>query len=123
MTFDYQEPNVPSRAINTIDDLKSALIWLGVGAGQSSYIGRVNSAGAVISLPPGWTSTRNGVGDYTITHNLGSAAYIALLQPDAVAVVPVINTRGSNSLRATFFSTAASLTDTAFDFQIIMDSN
>jgi hypothetical protein len=123
MNHSYQEPNISSRTINSIDDLKSALAWLGVGASSSSYIGRVDSAGVAVSLPAGWTSARNGTGDYTITHNLGSAAYIVLLQSDGAASVPVIHTRGSNSLRTTFFSLAASLTDTSFDFQIIIDDN
>lgn len=43
-----------------------------------AYAGLVNSDGSAISLPSGWSSTRNSVGNYTVTHNLGQAGYVVI---------------------------------------------
>jgi len=43
------------------------------------YGGKVNDNGDAIYLPAGWTSTRTGTGEYTVTHNLGTTAYAVLL--------------------------------------------
>lgn len=36
------------------------------------FTGIVDSTGAAVSLPPGWSSVRNSAGSYTITHNLNT---------------------------------------------------
>lgn len=46
-----------------------------------TFTGIVSSLGVGVILPSGWTSVQNGVGDYTITHNLNSASYTALVTP------------------------------------------
>jgi hypothetical protein len=40
---------------------------------QRRFEGRVDSAGAAVRLPAGWSCTRNSTGVYTVTHNLGLA--------------------------------------------------
>ena len=33
------------------------------------------SSGVAVFLPAGWTSVKNGAGNYTVTHNLGTTRY------------------------------------------------
>lgn len=61
---------------NLIDGTKSL-------PGATAYAGYLNNGTAVL-LPTGWTSGKNGTGDYTVTHNLGTTNY-------AVAVTAVAN--------------------------------
>lgn len=41
------------------------------GGSASIYSGIIDSGGATGSLPPGWSVSALGVGDYVVTHNLG----------------------------------------------------
>ncbi|MGE0289643.1 MAG: hypothetical protein AB7I42_25855, partial [Bradyrhizobium sp.] len=42
------------------------------------YAGTVTSSGTVVALPTGWSSSRTGTGQYTVTHNLGAASYVVV---------------------------------------------
>lgn len=57
-----------------------------------------NGSAALSRLPTGWTLTRNGVGDYTLTHNLGTTSY---------AVVATIQGIIANNRQAGITSTGA----------------
>lgn len=49
-----------------------------IGGIKATYAGSVNSGGTAIALPAGWSSVKNSTGDYSVTHNLGITAYIAV---------------------------------------------
>ena len=42
------------------------------------YHGRVDTSGSADRLPSGWTSTKDAVGEYTVTHNLGTSNYTVI---------------------------------------------
>lgn len=49
-----------------------------------SFGGQVASDGTATALPTGWTSSKPGTGQYTVTHNLGTTSYgVAALAIDA----------------------------------------
>jgi hypothetical protein len=60
-------------AIQTQLEAKQTAIDALINNGDTIYRGFVSSAGVGYGLPTGWTATRNGTGDYTVTHNLGLA--------------------------------------------------
>lgn len=51
----------------------------GFGGGSTGFGGRLNADGTAVSLPSGWTPTKTGTGQYTITHNLGHTDYVVML--------------------------------------------
>lgn len=79
-------PTAPTAAPGTNDATiaSTAYVQAAIALGIT-YGGKVNSAGAAIALPAGWTSTRIGAGRYTITHNIGVT----------LAAVPTVNMAGS----------------------------
>lgn len=40
-----------------------------------TYAGEIGSDGTVGLLPQGWTAVKNGIGDFSIFHNLGTTLY------------------------------------------------
>lgn len=84
--------------------------------GSVVYAGAVNSDGTTNHLPSGWTSSRTGVGQYTVTHNLGSALYSAPAIASGATAFPKFNAVNINDVQYVFLNDAASLTDTKFFF-------
>lgn len=79
------------------------------------FWGTVASDGTAGTLPSGWTSVRNSVGNYTVTHNLGVANGVVVTSKLDI-VMAVMNTMGINSFNVIFYNTAPTQTDTAFVF-------
>lgn len=84
-----------------------------------SYAGYVNLDGTAGNLPAGWTSSRTGTGQYTITHNLGTANYSALAMAVAAVAFCKFNSVNANDVQYVFLSDGGSLTDTKFYFILI----
>ena len=83
---------------------------------DNTFSGTVDSTGAAISLPSGWSSSKSATGTYTITHNLGTTAYTVVATPESTR-------RFADALRDTntmnfylYNSTSDSLADTQFGF-------
>lgn len=87
------------------------------------FHGRINSNGTAARLPPGWSSARESVGVYTITHNLSVANFtVGLTLADAsfgevktsskTATLFYVQTANSGSTIAI---------DLAFNFNLILD--
>ena len=117
--------------IDLIGDQLSTLIQAGTGVtvtnngtsgvtiSGSSFSGYINSDGTAGHLPSGWSSSRSGVGQYTITHNLGTSNYTTLAIPVGANDIVKINSVGTNSVSLVFLdSKTQSLTDNQFYFTI-----
>jgi len=68
-------------AINTVSFLVGAAsgnYYQCAGEEQQSFSGRVTSGGTAERLPSGWTAARLGVGQYRVTHNLGTSAFVVV---------------------------------------------
>lgn len=50
------------------------------GASGAIYAGRFNGDGSVGRLPSGWSVSKTATGSYTLTHNLGTANYLPMVQ-------------------------------------------
>lgn len=87
---------------------------------SAGYAGRVDSAGAAGNpFPSGWTSTRNSLGSYTVTHNLGTTAYSPVVSAvGSTAVTARVPTISSNTVQVYTTDSAGSLADSAFSFII-----
>lgn len=97
-------PTVNGGAVNASTLTVTARV--GAMQGLGIYGGMINDSGTVIALPSGWSSVRNSTGNYTVTHNLGSAGYVVVgtVQAASVAtderIFQLIN-RGTNSFSYT----------------------
>ena len=120
MIFEYKSPNIGTKRIETYNDLKSALAWLGVGASSATYAGYVNDDGTAGSLPAGWSSTKTGTGAYTVTHNLGSTNYIVVATSAGGAFgVCSIYALNADDFDLSIVRLAASAQDTDFTFILL----
>lgn len=87
--------------------------------GSPTYGGQVNSDGTVGTFfPTGWTSTKNSTGKYTVTHTLGTANFALVANAYNVVTIAEIFSWSSTTFVLQFWSTASSLTDSAFHFVI-----
>jgi hypothetical protein len=127
VTIEYSEPQMPEFQVRSLDDLQSALKWLGV-IGPRIYIGSVTSAGAAGAIfPPGWSVVRNATGSYTITHNLNTMNYAmfpvaTLSTPLADGVIPNVNTKNAADCTILWGAPSSSAANTAFDFALVVNS-
>ena len=87
-------------------------------------IGRIDVTGAASpttnSLPTGWSITRNGAGDYTITHNKNTTAYSVIgtcLHATQLYVVVVYALTANTFSIKTAALTTGTLTDVRFMLQ------
>lgn len=89
-------------------------------ASSGGYAGRVDSAGvAGTPFPAGWTSVRNSLGSYTVTHNLGTTAYAPVVSAvGSTAVTARVPTIANNSVQVFTTDATGSLADSAFSFII-----
>ncbi len=68
--------------IGTNDLFVSGVTFYGGATQPVLYNGQVDgTAGSFVYGPSGWTVTKNGTGDYTITHNLGALIYTTFMAP------------------------------------------
>lgn len=87
---------------------------------SKAYIGVATSTGASTPFPTGWTWTKNGAGDYTITHNLGTTSYIVVATSINDTTVVVIASQSTNSFNVTsWLSTTGNKIDDGFNFILI----
>lgn len=91
-----------------------------VAGGSSVYAGAVDSGGTAINLPTGWTSTRTGAGQFTVTHNLGTSNYSAPAIPFGASVFPHLNAVNSNNVQYVFTDRTGGLADTSFYFTLVL---
>ena len=84
--------------------------------------GRVNADGTAASLPTGWTSSRTGNGQYTVTHSLGTALYgVAITSVDAnLSTANLAAAPGANSFSLITWDNGATNTDHVFTFVLIL---
>lgn len=84
--------------------------------GGKVYAGQVNSAGAAIFLPPGWSCGGSG-GNYTVTHHLNTTKY-------AVSAIK-IGASGSISIFPSFDANSFGISEsgTASSFMFILATN
>lgn len=87
---------------------------------QDRFVGCVSSAGASNGLPFGWTCSRAGVGNYSITHNLGLSAVRDMVftptpEGTAFASWDVASSTPSGA-RVRTFDAAGAPVDVAFSF-------
>lgn len=81
------------------------------------YGGRVSSTGTATYLPSGWSSVRNSVGSYTVTHNLGTTSYASTPSVEnASNLTAGISAIATNTFTVIVATTAAVLTDQAWTF-------
>lgn len=83
------------------------------------FHGRVDSNGTAIRLPNGWTSVRNGVGNYTVTHNIGSFNYTITMSRSYTGLVG--HNRGINSFSVYTSNSGGTAVDWDFDFIVMVD--
>ena len=69
--------NTPKIADASVTPAKTSIFP--ANANAKIFVGKVNSGGAAVRLPGGWSSSRSGTGTYLITHNLGSASYVVAI--------------------------------------------
>jgi hypothetical protein len=85
------------------------------------YDGSVNANGTAGYLPVGWSVTHTGTGDYTITHNIGTTAYVVNATADqnsnAAAVERVIRSANSFEVIIAGFN-SGTFFDAAFGFTL-----
>lgn len=87
-----------------------------VDSRSATYVGQVTSGGTAGSIfPSGWSVTKNGTGDYTVTHNLNKSN-IALVNPTDNGCLFYMNSTTVNVFRAIFFTTAFAAADHSFQF-------
>lgn len=86
-------------------------IFIGDGATQI-FSGEVDGAGTAVSLPSGWSSVRNALGDFTITHNLGTVNYSFVGSTRAGGgIVRNENPANANSVNYTLLNTTGASVD------------
>ncbi len=88
------------------------------GASGTTYGGTVTGAGAAGStFPTGWSVAHNGTGDYTVTHNLGTTAYVVVVSNFAgSAAYMILQSFDANSFRLLTYNVTPSVNDTPFSF-------
>lgn len=89
-----------------------------IGGGQV-YFGHGTAAGAGTRLPSGWSVNRAATGQYVVTHNLGSSAYVLQANTVSPAFVAQLINIGSNSFEIRTFDTDALATDGAWHFVML----
>lgn len=91
------------------------------GFQKSVYTGYVNSDGSTgTPFPSGWSCSHTGsTGTYTITHNLGTSNYVALVCVVGNAYVGYVSTRGTNTLVVEIRSLVPSQVESDFMFTLI----
>lgn len=89
--------------------------------GSTSYGGNITAADASTSvLPAGWTVSRGSLGNYTVTHNLGTTGYaVTIVIEPAVAYVVRLNGIGSNSFSVQTLDNTFSFVDSLFSFVVV----
>jgi hypothetical protein len=118
-TFIAYDNNVPVITIN-----KNGINVQGANLPQV-FTGSIDSTGAALYLPTGWSCVRNGLGDYTITHNFNvNIWYSVVLTPITGHFRGKIVSFGPTSFNVTFqesvyaagLYTGETLVDTDFNF-------
>jgi hypothetical protein len=103
-----------------IEDAHAGSVDAGFREAIGVYAGRVNSDGTAEDLPSGWTSTRTGEGQYTITHNLGGAIQATLAVAASAAAHFVTRSGGSNNIVSfRVWNDNGNLEDRGFVFLIV----
>lgn len=66
--------SVDNRPLQDLNDRDNQIV---TELNRRTYVGDITGASAPVvnQLPAGWTIVANGVGDYTITHNMGAVNY------------------------------------------------
>lgn len=80
--------------------------------------GRINSTGAAISLPAGWSSVRNALGQYTVTHNFGATNYACVPVADGSSTMSTMFATGANSFTVNII-TGGLFTDQFWQFVLV----
>lgn len=91
-------------------------IW---GLPTAGYGGHVASGGTATHLPSGWTSAKTGTGQYTVTHNLGSANYSAIAMSYGASSFCKFNAVNANDVQFVFLDATGNLNDSEFYFILI----
>lgn len=86
------------------------------------FRGRFNGVTAdTIFLPNGWSVAKNGTGDYTLTHNLGSATYTIIPSHTGSGHFYINVNSGINSVSITTFADGIGAADVNVSFILIQD--
>jgi hypothetical protein len=82
------------------------------------YWGIVAIDGSAVKLPTGWTSTRNSIGDFTVTHNLalGADSYAIVANSTTDFGINKNATIGTNSFEIVIVDYNGNLLNTGFVF-------
>lgn len=127
-------PTINSNAIYIVGGTDVAIADGGTGASTVNgarenlgiYHGRVDGTGASIRLPSGWSVARNAAGDYTVTHNLGTANYTVVpgringSEAAAGALIYVWD-QTTTTFRVYTFDGTATAADRDFSFTLTKD--
>ena len=81
------------------------------------YGGQVSSTGTAVYLPSGWSSSRSALGNYTITHNLGTTSYAPVVTASGGGTHAAYFALATNSFQVATTNTGA-LIDAAFAFTV-----
>lgn len=82
------------------------------------YIGQYNgSTDTDVELPSGWSTTKNGTGDYTITHNLGTANYTKFI--DIIQTGTFIGVATSSQTTNSFSVITAGAVDRTINYMVV----
>jgi hypothetical protein len=84
------------------------------------YAGIVGSDGVAINLPDGWTSARNSLGYFTVTHNLGHINYVPVAIAHDVVAFCAVADFNADYVKFAFLDSGANLTDRRFYFTITL---
>jgi hypothetical protein len=129
VTIDYSEPRPVPFEVKTIDDVQSALQWLGISIKRLVFGGSVEAisglAGA--TFPPGWSVSRTGTGVYRIVHNLGTTDYVVTVTATrfvatVVQIVGTIEPKTADYFDVTWSTTGGIAVNTNFDFIVVKNS-
>lgn len=97
--------------------------WKTVGS-VTIFPGRVGADGSATDLPTGWSSARdNDPGEYTVTHNLGTTSYAAVITGGVagLARIATIDDHSTNSFGVEIRTAADALVNSGFEF-ILMET-
>ena len=81
------------------------------------YGGQVSSVGGAVYLPSGWSSSRTALGNYTVTHNLGTTSYAPVITAAGGGTHAAYFALATNSFQVATTNTG-SLVDAAFAFTV-----
>lgn len=93
-----------------------------VDSSKKVFGGAVDSTGVAIALPPGWTSIKNSTGDYTVTHNLATTAYIVVACIGIGVRFLALSTQLSNTFGINTYNNTNTLADGPFNFILTLTS-